>query len=171
VIRYLTLAEVLALHTRLLASSGGAAGIRDLGRVQAALAQPIRTFDGSDLYQTLIDKAAALGFSADSGSPVCRRERTLGHAMEVSLKWTGCSPATASGEAATTLRLGGFFLLSLRNYRLQPVTWSSRLLIEPHYKKCRRRLPPRSDEYEPQMQHRMKFAGLACSGNEEHGQE
>jgi death-on-curing protein len=60
VIRYLTLSEVLSIHADLLAASGGAAGVRDLGRVQAALAQPMSTFDGADLYPSLVAKAAAL---------------------------------------------------------------------------------------------------------------
>ena len=46
--RFLSLAEVLQLHAILIASSGGAAGVRDLGRVQSALAQPQATFDGVD---------------------------------------------------------------------------------------------------------------------------
>ena len=39
-IRYLSIAEVLELHERLLHASGGAAGIRDLGALESAVAQP-----------------------------------------------------------------------------------------------------------------------------------
>ena len=85
-IRYLTLSEILSLHADLLTSSGGAAGVRDLGRVQAALAQPMATFDGADLYPTLIDKAAALGFSLIQGHPFVDGNKRIGHAaMEVFL--------------------------------------------------------------------------------------
>lgn len=64
--RTLTLAEVLRLHADLVAATGGAEGVRDLARVESALAQPLATFDGSDLYPTIVDKAAALGnISAD----------------------------------------------------------------------------------------------------------
>jgi death on curing protein len=38
--RYLTLGEVVELHRRLLEQSGGADGIRDLGLLESALAQP-----------------------------------------------------------------------------------------------------------------------------------
>ena len=48
--RYLTLGEVVALHRALLAATGGAAGIRDLGALESALAQPKATFDTADLY-------------------------------------------------------------------------------------------------------------------------
>jgi death-on-curing protein len=60
--RYLTLGEVVALHHAILAATGGADGIRDLGALEAALAQPKATFDGTDLYPSLVDKASALGF-------------------------------------------------------------------------------------------------------------
>jgi death-on-curing protein len=38
--RYLALGEVLELHRRLIQQSGGATGLRDLGLLQSALAQP-----------------------------------------------------------------------------------------------------------------------------------
>lgn len=89
-IRYLTLSEVLDLHAQLLASSGGAAGVRDMGRVQAALAQPMATFDGADLYPTLVEKAAALGFSLIQGHPFIDGNKRIGHAaMEVFLVLNG----------------------------------------------------------------------------------
>jgi death-on-curing protein len=40
VIRYLTLAEVLELHRLVVGQTGGAAGLRDLGALEAAVAQP-----------------------------------------------------------------------------------------------------------------------------------
>jgi death on curing protein len=41
--RYLALSEVVELHRRLLEAAGGAAGIRDLGALESALAQPKMT--------------------------------------------------------------------------------------------------------------------------------
>jgi death-on-curing protein len=99
VIRYLTLAEVLALHADVLASSGGAAGVRDLGRVQAALAQPVATFDGVDLYPTLIAKAAALGFSLIQSHPFIDGNKRIGHAaMEVFLVLNGIEISASVDE-------------------------------------------------------------------------
>ena len=48
--RLLSLSEVLTLHHRLIEHTGGARGIRDLGMLEAALAQPRQTFAGIDLY-------------------------------------------------------------------------------------------------------------------------
>lgn len=44
--RYLSLGEVVDLHQALLDQSGGATGIRDLGGLESALAQPRATFGG-----------------------------------------------------------------------------------------------------------------------------
>jgi death-on-curing protein len=48
--RYLVLAEALELHRRLIETSGGTHGLRDLGMLESALAQPRLTFDGEELY-------------------------------------------------------------------------------------------------------------------------
>ena len=67
--RLVTLGEVVELHRRIILASGGATGIRDLGLLESALAQPSATFDGADLHEPLIDKAAALGFSLIANHP------------------------------------------------------------------------------------------------------
>ena len=41
--RLLSLGEVLALHRRILAESGGRAGVRDLGAIASAVYQPRTT--------------------------------------------------------------------------------------------------------------------------------
>ena len=48
--RYLSLAEVLELHERLIATSGGTGGIRDIHLLESAVYQPRVTFDQTDFY-------------------------------------------------------------------------------------------------------------------------
>jgi death on curing protein len=79
-IRYLTLIEVLDLHRRILEQSGGALGIRDMGLLESAVAQPRMTFGGEDLYPSLFDKAAALGFSIIMNHPFVDGNKRTGHA-------------------------------------------------------------------------------------------
>lgn len=80
-IRFLTLAEVLDLHERVIAQAGETAtGIRDLGALESAVAQPRMTFGGDDLYHTLTDKAAALGFSIICNHPFVDGNKRVGHA-------------------------------------------------------------------------------------------
>lgn len=60
--RYLSLEQILDLHRRALALFGGSEGVRDAGGVEFVAQQPEMTFSGDDLYPTLAEKAAALGF-------------------------------------------------------------------------------------------------------------
>ncbi len=88
--RFLSLAEVLDLYGRVLAAGGGSSAIRDLGALGSALAQPRATFDDVDLYATLIDKAAALGFSLIRNHPFVDGNKRIGHAaLEVFLVLNG----------------------------------------------------------------------------------
>lgn len=58
--RYLTARQVLYLHFRIIETTGGSHGIRDLGLLLAALGRPQGTFSGHDLYPSLTSKSAAL---------------------------------------------------------------------------------------------------------------
>jgi death-on-curing protein len=88
--RYLALSEVVELHRRLLEQTGGAAGIRDLGALESALAQPKMALAGSDLYPTLAEKAAALCFSLVGNHPFLDGNKRVGHAaMETFLVLNG----------------------------------------------------------------------------------
>ena len=84
--RYLTLGEVVELHDRLRTQTGGASGIRDLGLLESALAQPKATFGGTDLHPTVVDKAAALGFALVANHAFLDGNKRVGHAaMEIFL--------------------------------------------------------------------------------------
>jgi death on curing protein len=88
--RFLTLGEVLALQRRILAESGGASGIRDLGAISSAIAQPRASVGGADAYPTLIDKAAALGFGLARNHGFIDGNKRIAHAaMEVFLILNG----------------------------------------------------------------------------------
>ena len=58
--RYLTTEQVLFIHARLVAETGGSHGVRDLGLLQSAIARPRASFEGADLYPELWTQAAAL---------------------------------------------------------------------------------------------------------------
>lgn len=88
--RYLTLGEVVTLHRAVVAATGGADGIRDLGGLESALAQPKATFDALDLYPTVIDKAAALAFGLAMNHPFVDGNKRIAHAaMAVFLDLNG----------------------------------------------------------------------------------
>jgi death on curing protein len=85
-VRYLILSEALELHRRIVGQSGGALGVLDLGALESALAQPRMTFGGRELYPSIADKAAALGYSLIQNHPFLDGNKRTGHAvMEVFL--------------------------------------------------------------------------------------
>jgi death-on-curing protein len=89
-VRYVSLAEVLDLHRRVVGASGGSLAIRDLGALKAAVAQPHLTFEGADLYPTLAAKAAALCHALACDHPfVDGNKRTAHAAMEAMLLLNG----------------------------------------------------------------------------------
>jgi death-on-curing protein len=97
--RYLALAEVVELHRRLLEATGGAAGIRDLGALESAIAQPKTTFVGVDLYPTLVEKAAALCFSLVANHPFVDGNKRVSHAaMETFLVLNGAEVDARVGD-------------------------------------------------------------------------
>jgi death-on-curing protein len=61
---YLTVAEVLAMHTDQIERYGGAQGVRDLGLLEAALYRPQTGY-----YPSLIEEAAALWESIGQNHP------------------------------------------------------------------------------------------------------
>ena len=88
--RHLSVRELLDLHARIIAQSGGSDGVRDLGGLQSSLAQPLQTFDGVELYPALAQKAAALGFFLCANHPFVDGNKRVAHAAtEVMLVLNG----------------------------------------------------------------------------------
>ena len=78
--RYLTVGEVLEIYSQVMERSGGGVGIRDLGALESAVAQPRMTFNDKELYPTIIEKASALGFSLIQNHPFVDGNKRAGHA-------------------------------------------------------------------------------------------
>lgn len=97
--RHLTTDEVLELHRLVIAQSGGGSGVRDPGVLDSALAQPRMTFGGDDLYPTVVEKAAALGFSLVMNHPFVDGNKRIGHAaMETFLVLNGYEIVASTDE-------------------------------------------------------------------------
>lgn len=78
--RSVTIAEVLETYQRIMQQTGGLVAIRDFGALESALAQPYMTFGGKELYPSLAEKAAALGFSLIQNHPFADGNKRTGHA-------------------------------------------------------------------------------------------
>jgi death-on-curing protein len=63
----LSLEQLLEIHALVVEATGGSIGLRDLGRLEAAIATQTQNVFGEELYPSLIDKAAAIirGIIAD----------------------------------------------------------------------------------------------------------
>ncbi len=106
-IRYITLGEALELHARIMAQSGGIATLLSIGALESALAQPRMTFGSEELYPTLVEKAAALGFALIQNHPFVDGNKRTGHAlMEVFLLLNGYEiQATVDEQEDVILRV------------------------------------------------------------------
>lgn len=64
---YLTVEHLLLLHVRAINDFGGSMGIRDIGRLESAVASQYQTIFNEEIYPTIFDKSAALirGIIAD----------------------------------------------------------------------------------------------------------
>lgn len=89
-VRYLSVTEVLDLHQRLITQSGGREGLRDQAALISAVRQPQMQFGGEELYPSISEKAAALGFALIRNHPFVDGNKRVGHAaMEVFLILNG----------------------------------------------------------------------------------
>ena len=88
--RYLSLAEIFELHDRIIETTGGARGIRDIRALESAINQPRLTFDRTDLYPNIVAKAAAVCFFLVMNHPFVDGNKRIGHAaMETFLILNG----------------------------------------------------------------------------------
>lgn len=54
--------QVIALHTQLIAETGGLDGVRDDSLLESSLNAPFQSFDGIDVFPSIQQKAARLAF-------------------------------------------------------------------------------------------------------------
>ena len=102
---YLTVAEVLLLHARLIQRTGGSGRVLDVGRLESALARPQATFGGEELYPDLWAKAAALMHSLISNHPfVDGNKRTALTATGIFLELNGWMLIASNEQALDFVR-------------------------------------------------------------------
>jgi death-on-curing protein len=75
---FLDLEDVLLIHEEQLATYGGAAGIRDQGLLESALAQPQATFGGQFVHANLFAMAAAYAFHIAKNQPFVDGNKRMG---------------------------------------------------------------------------------------------
>ena len=70
--------QVLKLHSDIIKSSGGLAGVRDMNLLNSALSSPFQSSNGEDIYPSIQQKAARLGFRIIPNHPFIDGNKRLG---------------------------------------------------------------------------------------------
>ena len=97
--RTLSKRQILALHDHLIAETGGQSGLRDEGLLESALAAPFAAFGSEELYPTLVQKAARLGYGlVRNHAFVDGNKRIAAHAMLTFLALNGVEPRYTQQE-------------------------------------------------------------------------
>ena len=87
---WVTADDVIALHSRIIERSGGMDGLRDRALLEAAVAAPLQSFGNTDLYPTVPEKAARLGYGLASNHAFLDGNKRIGaHVMLVFLALNG----------------------------------------------------------------------------------
>ncbi len=84
--KIITKKQILLLHDQIISETGGAKGLRDEGMLESALFTPFQLFGNEELYPSIIEKAARLGFGLVKNHAFIDGNKRIGaHAMLVFL--------------------------------------------------------------------------------------
>jgi len=96
-----TVEQVIRIHSKVIARTGGLDGIRDRNGLEAAIAVPLQTFDGEELYPTDLEKIARLGYGLAANHAFIDGNKRIGAMMmQTLLAWNGYSLNLKQGELA-----------------------------------------------------------------------
>ena len=90
--------QILLLHAQLIEETGGSKGLKDEGMLDSALAAPFQSFDGKDLFPSVYQKAARLGYGLASNHAFVDGNKRIGaHTMLVFLSRQSGEEALIAG--------------------------------------------------------------------------
>lgn len=102
---WVTAEDVVAIHSRIIQVSGGIDGLRDRAGLEAAIAAPLQSFGGEDLFPTDIEKIARIGFGLASNHAFIDGNRRIGAMVtQLLLKWNGYQFQLEQNELADMFR-------------------------------------------------------------------
>ncbi|MEF2920106.1 MAG: type II toxin-antitoxin system death-on-curing family toxin [Acutalibacteraceae bacterium] len=84
--------QILMLHSELISATGGTDGVRDFSLLSSALNAPFQQFDNTDLFPTVQQKAARLGYGLIKKHAFIYGNKRIGvHVMLIFLEINGIS--------------------------------------------------------------------------------
>lgn len=93
--------DVIAIHRRVVQTSGGLDGLRDRDGLEAVIAAPLQTFGDEELFPTDIEKIARLGYGLAANHVFIDGNKRIGAMMtQLLLQWNGYHLSLREGELA-----------------------------------------------------------------------
>lgn len=124
--KLLTLEQLLQLHALLIEKTGGTSRLRDLGRLESAIATQTQNVFGEELYPDLPSKAAALIRAIIADDPFSDgNKRTAMLSGLTFLKINGMMPKLNSGEIedyAVKIAVEKLDVLTINRWLRQKIT-------------------------------------------------
>lgn len=78
--------QILLLHSQIVRETGGSVDLRDEGLLESAINAPFQSYGSVELFPSIIQKAARLGYGLTSNHPFADGNKRIGaHAMLVFL--------------------------------------------------------------------------------------
>ena len=98
---WVTAEDVILIHSRIIQTTGGIEGLRDRAGLEAAIAAPLQSFGGEDLFPSDIEKVARIGFGLASNHAFLDGNKRIGAMMtQLLLEWNGYQLRLKQGELA-----------------------------------------------------------------------
>ena len=98
---WITADDAISVHSRVIQVSGGIDGIRDRAGLAAAISAPLQSFGGRDLFPTVIEKIARIGYGVAANHAFLDGNKRIGAMLtQLLLKWNGFRLELQSGELA-----------------------------------------------------------------------
>ena len=98
---WITVEDVIRLHSQVIRTTGGLDGIRDRDALESAMSAPLQTFGGKELFPHTLGKIARLGYGLTRNHAFIDGNKRIGAlAVQLLLKWNGYDLALDRGELA-----------------------------------------------------------------------
>lgn len=102
---FVTLDEVIAIHSDQIDRYGGSAGIRDVRLLDSALSMPQASFDGAYLHETVYEMAAAYLYHVVQNHPFVDGNKRTGLMVAIAFLGLNGTALVAEPDALTELVL------------------------------------------------------------------
>lgn len=98
---WVTVEDLVRLHSQVIQTTGGLDGIRDRSILESAVYAPLQTFGGQELFQGEIEKIARLGYGLASNHAFIDGNKRIGALItQLLLSWNGYRLELETGELA-----------------------------------------------------------------------